>query len=49
MFVYIWVWRERERKKINNDLIILKFENRIWFILKIVNIEGFDNYVLGFG
>lgn len=24
--------REGERKKINNDSIILKFENRIWFI-----------------
>lgn len=25
-------FEEREEKKINNDSIMLKFENRIWFI-----------------
>lgn len=47
--LHLGLKREREKKKINNDSIILKFENRIWFISKIVNIEGFDNYVLGLG
>lgn len=25
-------FEEREKKKINNDSIMLRFENRIWFI-----------------
>lgn len=34
MFIclFIFGFEEREEKKINNDLIMLRFENRIWFI-----------------